>query len=832
MKPAAAEDLLTWMVLGVIIGGRLGFVLFYQPAYYLANPAEILAVWRGGMSFHGGFLGVVVALIAFGWRNGVSPVRVGDAVAAAAPIGIFFGRLANFINAELWGRPTDVPWAVAFPGAGATCPPDWTGVCARHPSQLYEAGLEGLLLGLVILWAILRLRVAGPSRADHRAVPRGLRRGADVRRALPRGRRAVRHAGQPPRARAPIRRDRPEHGPAPVAADAARGPRADALEPASGMTPLERLIRERIAAAGPLGVADYMALCLGHPEHGYYATRDPFGAAGDFVTAPELGQLFGEMIGAWLAQVWHDLGRPDPFVLAELGPGRGTLMADLLRVTDRLAGFAAAARVLLVETSPALRARQAAVLAGRSVGWAERVEALPEGPLLLVANEFFDALPVRQFRRADPGWQERQVVEEGGALRFDWGPLRLDPAVERRFPLTPDGTVVEVCEAGEAIAATLGRTDRTMGRCGADRRLRRMGRDRRHAAGGGRACAGGPARRAGRGRPDGACALQGAGGGLGAASARAGRAGRLSRTARDRPAGGAARRGAGRRRARAPRRANSALDPSGRDGTAIQGHGADATECSAATGIRRMSLEVLTSDLLEGTRHGFFTRRGGASSGVYSGLNCGPGSSDQAEAVGINRARVAEAMGIPRERLLSLYQVHSAEVVVAGPEGWRERPRADAAVTDRPGIALSVLTADCAPVLFHDPEAGVIGAAHAGWRGALDGVVEATLEAMERLGAETGRVRAAVGPTISQRAYEVGPEFFEAFMAEDPAHGRSSSAAARTGSSSTCRVSCSGGCGAPAWATRAGSGNAPIRCRSATSPIAARPRRARATMAG
>jgi polyphenol oxidase len=184
-----------------------------------------------------------------------------------------------------------------------------------------------------------------------------------------------------------------------------------------------------------------------------------------------------------------------------------------------------------------------------------------------------------------------------------------------------------------------------------------------------------------------------------------------------------------------------------------------------------MSLEVLTSDLLGGARHGFFTRRGGASSGVYSGLNCGPGSSDQSEAVGINRARVAEAMGVPREMLLSLYQVHSAEVVVAGPECWRERPRADAAVTDRPGVALSVLTADCAPVLFHDPEAGVIGAAHAGWRGALDGVVEATLEAMERLGAETGRVRAAVGPTISQRAYEVGPEFFEAFMAEDPAHG-------------------------------------------------------------
>ncbi|MBP7003213.1 peptidoglycan editing factor PgeF [Amaricoccus sp.] len=184
------------------------------------------------------------------------------------------------------------------------------------------------------------------------------------------------------------------------------------------------------------------------------------------------------------------------------------------------------------------------------------------------------------------------------------------------------------------------------------------------------------------------------------------------------------------------------------------------------------ALEILTSDLLAGTRHGFFTRRGGASSGVYRGLNCGPGSRDQAEAVRLNRARAAAALGVAPERLLSLHQIHSAEAVVAGPEGWSERPRADAAVTDRPGVALGILTADCAPVLFHDPEAGVIGAAHAGWRGALDGVLEATLEAMEGLGAEAGRVRACVGPTISQRAYEVGPEFYYRFADEDPAFAR------------------------------------------------------------
>lgn len=185
-----------------------------------------------------------------------------------------------------------------------------------------------------------------------------------------------------------------------------------------------------------------------------------------------------------------------------------------------------------------------------------------------------------------------------------------------------------------------------------------------------------------------------------------------------------------------------------------------------------MTLDIFHSDLLDGTRHGFFARRGGASSGIYAGLNCGPGSSDQSEAVRLNRARVAAAIGVGPDRLLSLRQVHSAIVVEAGPEGWTERPRADAAVTRAPGVALSVLTADCAPVLFVDPDAGVIGAAHAGWRGALEGVVESTLAAMVGLGAERARIRAAVGPTISQSAYEVGPEFLDAFRAEDPGHAR------------------------------------------------------------
>lgn len=180
-----------------------------------------------------------------------------------------------------------------------------------------------------------------------------------------------------------------------------------------------------------------------------------------------------------------------------------------------------------------------------------------------------------------------------------------------------------------------------------------------------------------------------------------------------------------------------------------------------------MTLDFLTSNLLTGTRHGFFTRRGGASSGIYAGLNCGPGSSDQREAVAMNRARVADALGVAPERLLSVWQVHGTAVIIAGPEGWTERPKADAIVTADRSVAISVLTADCAPILFYDPEAQVIGAAHAGWRGALDGIIGTTLAAMERLGARSSSMRAVVGPTISQRAYEVGPEFFETFRAEE-----------------------------------------------------------------
>ncbi|MGH1466267.1 MAG: peptidoglycan editing factor PgeF [Cognatishimia sp.] len=184
-----------------------------------------------------------------------------------------------------------------------------------------------------------------------------------------------------------------------------------------------------------------------------------------------------------------------------------------------------------------------------------------------------------------------------------------------------------------------------------------------------------------------------------------------------------------------------------------------------------MSLEILTSATLSPMRHGFFTRKGGASSGVFEGLNCGNGSSDQSEIVKINRARVAKALEVAT--LAGVNQVHSAKVhVVTGGSDLSEKPQADALVTNVEGIALTILTADCQPVLFADRYAGVIGAAHAGWRGALDGVLEATIEAMISVGSKREDIVAVVGPTISQRAYEVGPEFLDTFMMHDPENAR------------------------------------------------------------
>ncbi|MFW5654147.1 MAG: class I SAM-dependent methyltransferase [Roseicyclus sp.] len=218
-----------------------------------------------------------------------------------------------------------------------------------------------------------------------------------------------------------------------------------------------RLIR-RIARSGPMTLAEYMAECLLHPRDGYYATRDPLGRAGDFITAPEISQMFGELIGLWLAQVWIDQDAPEVFALVELGPGRGTLMADALRATARVPGFHAAARLHLVEASPTLRAVQAETLGPHAPAFHDTLETVPDLPHYLVANEFFDALPIRQFQRVEgPLWRERVVGVENGALTLGLAPPAPVAALAQRLADTGPGQIVETCAPAEAIAGEIGR---------------------------------------------------------------------------------------------------------------------------------------------------------------------------------------------------------------------------------------------------------------------------------------------------------------------------------------------------------------------------------------
>jgi SAM-dependent MidA family methyltransferase len=220
------------------------------------------------------------------------------------------------------------------------------------------------------------------------------------------------------------------------------------------VTPLGREIRDLIAVEGPITVERYMALALGHPTLGYYMTRDPLGAAGDFTTSPEISQMFGELVGLWAVETWSLMGCPSQLRLVELGPGRGTLMADTLRASRVMPGFTNAVAVHLVETSPVLREAQARALknSGAAISWHSRLDEIPSGPAIVIANEFFDALPIRQFVRGERGWYERVIGLDGdGQFRFGVAP---DPLPRLNAAGNP-GDILEVNEAGLTFAHDL-----------------------------------------------------------------------------------------------------------------------------------------------------------------------------------------------------------------------------------------------------------------------------------------------------------------------------------------------------------------------------------------
>ena len=236
----------------------------------------------------------------------------------------------------------------------------------------------------------------------------------------------------------------------------------------ANVTPLDTKIRDRIKADGPLAVSEFMEIALGDPNHGYYRTRDPLGKAGDFITSPEISQVFGEIVGLWCAVTWQNTGAAKNIHLVELGPGRGTLMADILRTAQNvMPAFTEAIDVHLVETGKVLRQQQQEALNGYSVDWHDRFETVPPGPVLIVANEFFDALPIDQYIMTREGWQERRITTDQKQGDFLFKPC--DPPAENN-PIIPDelvdspiNSIFERSSAGEQIASDIAKRIATDG---------------------------------------------------------------------------------------------------------------------------------------------------------------------------------------------------------------------------------------------------------------------------------------------------------------------------------------------------------------------------------
>ncbi len=351
----------------------------------MQNPMKMAYIWEGGMSFHGGLLGVVVVSITYALKNKFHPLALGDILGTVAPIGLFFGRLANFINGELYGRITTVHWAMVFPSDSGGLP--------RHPSQLYEAFLEGLCLFLIMFFA-----ARNPNVRRRTGMLFGIFvTGYGLSRFI-----------------VEFYRE-PDQQVGFILQYFTMGQLLSLPMILAGIVlivyakkhknQLHNEIAARIREQGPIPVAEYMGLAADV----YYKTQEAFGVRGDFTTAPEISQMFGEMIAIWLVDMWVKMGQPAEVKLVELGPGRGTLAADILRTVAAWPDFKAAITLHLVETSPRLREIQAGALKGYGPAWHDSFSEVPEGFCFVIANEFFDALPVQQFVKTEEGWRERCV---------------------------------------------------------------------------------------------------------------------------------------------------------------------------------------------------------------------------------------------------------------------------------------------------------------------------------------------------------------------------------------------------------------------------------------
>ena len=451
-------------------------------------------------------------------------------------------------------------------------------------------------------------------------------------------------------------------------------------------SPLESEIRRLIGAAGPMPLSEYMRLCLTHPQHGYYINRDPFGAGGDFITSPEISQMFGELIGLWMAAVWRQMGEPENVRVIELGPGRGTLMHDALRAAKVVKGFREAIVLHLVEISPALQKVQDDRLAdlGIPILWHTALAEVPGGPSIIIANEFIDALPVHQAAKQDDGWHERVVDIAGeGNLVFAAAPDPLpffEASMPRGLRQAPLGAIYEW--RADNIALELGRRLRNEGAALIiDYGHTHFGLGDTLQAVAGHSFTD-PLRAPGQADLTAHVdfeALAQCAESMGA---------RMHGPIRQRDLFlrlGIEQRAAA-LKASAPRQQAADIELAfsrliggrrPRHGRIVQGDRDRGAAARRASRIRDTIMMIEAASLkLTGIRHAFFTRDGGVSGGLYASLNGGIGSRDDAGKVAENRARMAAALGVEPHRFLTAYQIHS-------PQRRRRRSAVDAAMSGR-----------------------------------------------------------------------------------------------------------------------------------------------------
>ncbi len=540
-----------------------------------------------------------------------------------------------------------------------------------------------------------------------------------------------------------------------------------------GAISLAGQIRHQIRALGPMSLATFMGLCLTHPKRGYYTSADPLGAQGDFITAPEISQMFGEMLGGWVLLQYQTLGRPDKFDLLELGPGRGTLMADVMRTIAKDREAFKACRVILLETSPVLAQIQRQKLKKYNPEWINGIGEISNKkcPVIVLANEFFDALPIRQFQFRDNKWREREVGLDGDELV--WGLSRTPVPTSLFPPETANPCEGEIREMSPLAQKTVAELATILNRRGGSMLVVDYGYEHSRSGNSFQAVAGhefaDPL--AAPGKADLSAhvdfeALVKAARERGARAQLAGSQGQILSELGIKA------------------RAKKLMEANPERSEAIRAdlerliapdQMGELFKAMVVFGVRDTAPFATDGSLAELTKisHGFFGRRGGCSSGPNSNLNVSFATKDEPANVERNRAIAMRSLGLEEKTLVTLSQVHSNRVIVIGPgHEPKTRPEADGMVTGQKTIALGVLAADCTPVLLADPVANIIGACHAGWRGALAGVVANTVKAMVRLGASPKNIVAAIGPTIGPQNYQVGPDFAQKFLALYPGGGR------------------------------------------------------------